>query len=36
MDTSARISTESTLPAPVLIVEDDPLIQNRLERVLVQ
>ena len=36
MDASTCSSTESTLPAPVLIVEDDPLIQCRLERVLLQ
>ena len=30
------LSTESTLPAPVLVVEDEPLLQQRLHGVLLQ
>ncbi|MGG4605808.1 LuxR C-terminal-related transcriptional regulator [Paenalcaligenes sp. Me131] len=36
MSPSAPIATESTLPAPVLIVEDDNLVQHRLDLILQQ
>lgn len=32
----SQFSTESTLPAPVLVVEDEPLLQQRLRGVLLQ
>lgn len=31
-----KLSTELTLPAPVLVVEDDPLVRKRLEGLLLQ
>ena len=36
MPNLSLLSTESTLPAPVLVVEDEPLIQQRLARILAQ
>lgn len=36
MDKIANLSRDSILPVPVLIVEDEPLIQQRLQHILVQ
>ncbi|AJD47880.1 two component LuxR family transcriptional regulator [Isoalcanivorax pacificus W11-5] len=36
MDTPPSLTAEPALPSPVLIVEDDPLIRRRLERILLQ
>lgn len=36
MSPSAPLTTELTLPAPVLIVEDDNLVQHRLDQILQQ
>lgn len=36
MSTPSFFSTDSTLPAPVLVVEDEPLLQQRLRGVLLQ
>ena len=34
MAESFPIPTESTLPSPLIVVEDEPLIRNRLESIL--
>lgn len=36
MTDSSLLSADSTLPAPVLVVEDEPLLQQRLHAVLIQ